>query len=208
MAKDIDDINRQIEQLTTKRDALRVDESKNTDSILAARAYIKERESAPEALKVATEQMNNAGKIAILRSDLHQFAQKKGEFTKTEKRQSDLNNLLVECESDIQQLAKDVTPDIEGLEVVVGSIDSEKAEGVYFNGVNMAALSESELWDLCLQIWKLTGTAVVYIENSSSLGTDAIHRVNWFAEKGGHVFISTMQRGYKELKVSFHKEKE
>lgn len=208
IATEVKEIDRQIEALMLRKQNF-INEDRNTDeSIAAARVYIKEREEAPDALKTATEQMNDAGRITVLRNGLHQFAQKKGEFTKTEKRQEELNTQLVECEKAIQQLAKDVTPDIEGLEVVVGNIDSKKPEGVYFNGVNMSALSESELWDLCLQIWKLTGTAVVYIENSSSLGTDALHRVNWFAEKGGHVFISTMQRGYKELKVSFHKEKE
>ena len=99
------------------------------------------------------------------------------------------------------------TPAIEGLTIETGVGIDAKQPGVYVNGKNMAYLSESELWDFCLQVWKLTGTRIVFIENSTSLGSAAVERVNWFAENGGKVFMSTMNRNYKEMKVSFHLKK-
>lgn len=178
------------------------------ESMAKGAEYIKTLEDAPTKLKESQEAMQNSGKIAIAKKSIEDIDALVHKYKIAEDTQQALNNKLVEYNKLMQNLAKDSTPDIEGLEVVIGNIDSKHPAGVYFKGVNIAALSESELWDLCLQIWKFTGTSVVYIENSTSLGTDAIHRVNWFAKNGGHVFISTMQRGYKELKVSFHKEKE
>lgn len=178
------------------------------ESIVKGEEYVKDLQDAPEKFKAAQESMQNSGNIALARKSLKDQADLVSQYNIAEAHQLALNNQLVEYTGLMQKLAKDSTPDIEGLEVVIGAIDTKRPAGVYFKGVNISALSESELWDLCLQIWKYTGTSVVYIENSTSLGTDAIHRVNWFAQNGGHVFISTMQRGYKELKVSFHKEKQ
>lgn len=204
----IDNINEQIKELQEKLTKAENEKIVISEGISKGEEYVKTLQDAPEKLLQAQADMQNAGKIALLKKALADSTASIAKYSRTETEQANLNNKLVEYEKLMQDLAKECTPDIEGLEVITGNIDSKKPTGVYYKGINMAALSESELWDLCLQIWKFTGTSVVYIENSSSLGTDAINRVNWFAEKGGHVFISTMQRGYKELKVSFHNEKE
>lgn len=204
----VEQIDKEILRLQQEREKQIAGIAETKDKIKLATDYITERQDAPARLLETQEAMQNSGKIELLRKEVADVELARVKFNEAEVEQLSLNNMLVEYNKLMQELAKDVTPEIEGLEVIIGNIDSAKPAGVYYKGVNLSALSESELWDLCLQVWKFTGTSVVYIENSSSLGTDAINRVNWFAQNGGHVFISTMQRGYKELKVSFHKAKE
>jgi hypothetical protein len=205
---DVDRIDAEIARLQKQKEDTLCAINETEEKIKLGQAYVEERKDAPDKLLQSQEVMQTYGRIELLRKEVADVASAMDKFRESEIEQESLNNKLVEYNKLMQELAKEVTPNIEGLEVIVGNIDSIKPAGVYFKGVNIAALSESELWDLCLQVWKFTGTSVVYIENSSSLGTDAINRVNWFAENGGHVFISTMQRGYKDLKISFHKAKE
>lgn len=186
-------------QIQTKKSAIiEIDES-----IRKGKEFEQNLLGAEDNFRKSQEEMQKASNVALVKRSLEDAAVKYDFFTQTEQARETINNFMVEIEAQIKQMAKDCTPDIEGLEVVIGNIDSQKPEGVYLNGVNMAHLSESEQWDLCLQLWKLMGVSVVFIENITSLGSSAIERVNWFAENGGYVFVSCLNRGYKELHVDF-----
>lgn len=144
-----------------------------------------------------------------------------------------LDNKLSELMVQKQKLVKGITPDIVGLEICVPStvdldyertlftatnpaatedeiakhLEGKKAEtreGIYYVGRSVAELSESELWDLWLQLLKISGVRVVFIENITSLGSSAIDRINELAEMGCHVFYTAMERGAQNLKISFH----
>lgn len=99
---------------------------------------------------------------------------------------------------DLQKLTKKYLPDIDGLEMKL--VDGE--EGIYFNGKSMAQLSESELWGLYLQICKIKGIRFVFIENLSSLGSDAAEVINQLSDEGVKIFASLMDRKQKVFKFS------
>ncbi len=205
--KNQEDIQREIERLTMGLTEQKNKEVEADEAIVKARAYIEERKDAPVRLQKVNTDLQNSANIALMRKALWDAAVSAGKYKEKEAKQQELNNTLVDAQTEIAELAKAYTPAIEGLEVEIGNnIDNKRPIGVYYKGTNISYLSESELWDLCLQVWKISGVSVVFIENSSSLGTDAINRVNWFAENGGKVFISTLSRGYRELVVSFHKD--
>ena len=200
---EISEIDRQIEELTAKKTGKAFTIAETDKAIAKGLQFVEERKDAEKEFDVALENMQNASNIALGKKALDDISGKIVEYKKIELRQEELNNNLELYSTQLKELAKQYTPAIEGLEVVVNGIDNTKLEGVYLNGVNMAHLSESECWDLCLQLWKMQGTSVVFIENITSLGSAAIDRVNWFADQGGYVFVSQMQRGYQELKVEF-----
>lgn len=207
--KEIANIDNEISRLNLLKMGIVSSIEVNDKSIKDAGIYIAERVNAPQEMEAARTQLQESGNIALLRKSISDATLKMKAFEQVEVLQETLNNRMTDAEFEIKELAKQYTPAIDGLEVELGnSIDNKRPTGVYYKGVNMAFLSESEAWDLCLQVWRYTGVSVVFIENSSSLGTEAMDRINWFAKNGGNVFMSTMQRNYKELKVSFHKEKE
>lgn len=179
-----------------------------TINIAKANSKKEELKDAPDNYRVANENMQNASTVALVKRDIEQAKNNAVLLGQVLETQLTLNNKMVEIDKIRKEIAKSFTPDIEGMEVEIGgSIDeATRPIGVYLHGVNMSHLSESELWDLCLQVWKVSGTSIVFIENSTSLGTDAINRIKWFADNGGYVFLSTMTRGYKTLKVEFLKE--
>ena len=179
------------------------------DAIVLADAYIKERDNAPQRMEAAQQAFQNFNSVTLLRKGVFDAAELVKTYKTKEEEQKALIAKLDQYEAELRELAQQFTPDIEGLEIELGnSIDNKRQMGVYYKGTNIAFLSESELWDLCLQVWKVSGISVVFIENSTSLGSDAMERINWFAKNGGTVFLSTVQRGYKELKVTFLKEKQ
>lgn len=203
LKEESDDIDRQIEQFMAKKAGKEFTIKETQKSIETATAFLNERANAEEEFTKALNDLQNSSNIAIAKKNLEDVAKKIADYNVVEKRQEELNNNLQEYATQLKELATKYTPAIEGLEIVINGIDDTRSEGVYLNGVNMAHLSESECWDLCLQLWELQGTSVVFIENITSLGSAAIERVNWFAQKGGYVFVSQMQRDYQELKVEF-----
>ncbi len=64
-------------------------------------------------------------------------------------------------------------------------------------------LSESELWEMCTQLWIKLNIRVVLVEDISSLGTGAIEKFNEFIKNGGYVFAAMMNRKQNNLRVSF-----
>jgi hypothetical protein len=86
--------------------------------------------------------------------------------------------------------------------VNLGDLDESK-KGLFLNGINIAALSESERYALCIQIWQHYGTKVVFIENISSLGSHALEIIKLFIKNGGTVFGTQMNRGQQSISVSF-----
>lgn len=144
-----------------------------------------------------------------------------------------INGKIDETQLLIKKMIKSFTPEIDGLEIKVASvIDAEfenqayrathpgctdrdafmhveglktdNVDGLFCNGRSVAEMSESELYSLCIKLWEFMGVRVVFIENITSLGSEAIDVINMFAEKGAYVFYSQMDRKQKDLKINFH----
>ncbi len=108
-----------------------------------------------------------------------------------------------ELRKELLELTHKYLPKIKGLTIKVKtSLDSEE-EGIYFEGMTLAQLSESELWGLFMQIWEAKGVRFIFCENVNSLGSDAISMLNKLAKEGCYIFVSEMDRSSKEMKVTF-----
>lgn len=145
-----------------------------------------------------------------------------------------------EAEATLEQLSKmkadfvkQITPDIEGLELFISSnidvkeeikqykdehpeaskddiekktieLEAKNKEGIYVNGHTLQELSESELLAFCINVWRHKGVRALIIENLSSYGSDAINSINTFAKEGAQVFASLMERGTKSIEIGLY----
>ena len=124
-------------------------------------------------------------------------------------------NKLDALRKEKQKFIKSIVPEIDGFEVCVPGLEDESDEkenseesvvpdqrvGLYFKSASMAELSESELWSFYLKLLHELNIRVVVIENITSLGSGAVDILNYYAETGGYVLASQMNREEKDLKV-------
>lgn len=112
---------------------------------------------------------------------------------------------LDELREKMLKLTNSCLPKVDGLKIKVASgLDKEeKPEGVFYNDKPIHELSESEYTDLWCRIWDAAGVNHLFIENITSLGSDAVATLNQIAKNGGLVFATRMERKQKEMTVLF-----
>lgn len=113
-----------------------------------------------------------------------------------------LTHRLDELAKAKQQLIELFSPKIDGFEVCIPD-EEEKREGLFYKGLSLDKLSESELWEMATQLWEQLNVQMVFVENINSLGTGAVAKFNQFIEQGGYVFATMMNREEKNLKITF-----
>lgn len=116
-----------------------------------------------------------------------------------------LTNRLDELAKAKQQLIELFSPKIERFEVCIPD-EEDKREGLFYKDLSLDKLSESELWEMVLQLWKELNVQMAFVENINSLGTGAVEMFNMFIQQGGYVFATMMNRAEKNLKITFASE--
>lgn len=194
----------EIEELRRKLAQAEHEEKELLDRIEKGEKWIEENKGVTEVYDKAFEAMRQLGDVKMKNQNLTSVADKIKLHTTKEEEAVMLNGKLDEYDKLHKQFVQSFTPNIEGFEVVVPGIDSKKAEGLYYKEKTMIMLSESEIFELYLQLLASQNVKVTIIENITSLGTAAIERINWFAEQmGGYVFYSAMERGKEKLGFQF-----
>lgn len=181
------------------------------DSIAVGEKYLEDNKNAQEEFDAAKKDIENAGEIKLKRQQIDTAEKKLAKFHEQEKEHTRLSALLEECKKLQLELTRSFTPDIEGLEIVTDGMNIDepegkkdtRSEGLYYREKTPLEMSESELWDFCLQLWHHFQVRIVIIENIQDLGTNAIERVNWFAKNGGRVFYTAMERTIKKTQVTY-----
>jgi hypothetical protein len=132
-------------------------------------------------------------RVLEMKKDMDQFAE-----ARTRAEQIKDKNL-----DDLQKLTKKFMPDIKGFELrIPKGMDDDSPEGLFYNGKTLAQLSESELWGLFFEIWEQKQVRFVFVENVSSLGTNAIETLNFLATQGVKVFANSMDRKKDVMKIT------
>lgn len=175
------------------------------DKIKLAEAYLEENKEAENEFNAAQELMLRSGEIKIRKNNIEEAKNKKEKYNTAINEQIRLNKILDEYDLLRKKFIEGFTPKIEGMELVIhDGIDSyTKEEGIYFNNRSISQLSESELWDLFMRFCFYLDIRFLFIENITSLGTQAIHTLNWLVkERGVKVFYTAMVRG-ENLRFTF-----
>ena len=172
--------------------------------IEAGEKWMQENKDPKEELETIIEKMRNSSALKMAAKAIADADRKLSEFNAQIDHRMKLEAALEEYKSLHKQFVQDITPDIEGLELILGNWHPEKAEGIYYLNHSMFELSESQLWQLYFNLCKALGIKVVMLENISSIGTDGVNAIQQFADAGGYVFCTKMDRKNKGITISFH----
>ncbi len=163
--------------------------------------YLDENKDLPEQVQKVETKLEETKEIKRQKENVLSTSKLYETFKNVSAQALTLTNQIDKITADRLAIAKTFTPDIPNFEVVLKTLDNEG--GLFLNGINIAALSESERYSLCLQIWQHFKISVVFIENISSLGSHAMDIVQMFIANGGKVFATQMKRGKNKMSVSF-----
>lgn len=108
---------------------------------------------------------------------------------------------------EMKELQAEILPDIKGVELVMEDTHEDgvpKKEGLYWNGRNVAQMSETEWWDIVLLIWRKYKVKVVVIDNYQSLGSDAVDILQKLSKDGCYILAAEMNRQQKTLQIDYN----
>lgn len=196
--KNIDEeISRLQKRLSEKNKELEV----VTKRIESGEKFLNENKTAAEDYNKIIDQIAEIEKLEIHKNNYDALQLMIDNRDRKAKDVTELTKKYEDGLKAVEEFTKSFTPEIKGLEIKIGD-----EPAVIWNGRNIYELSESELWELALQIWDKFSVSVVFIENIGSLGTNAIERLQWFNQNGGYVFASQMNREEKNLKITINTE--
>lgn len=169
--------------------------------------WIEDNKNVVVEFEKANREWVNLSKTMADQSQWKEVLKKEKELQSGEDLVISVNALIDTLRSDLRELTAAYLPKIKGLEIRIKSmsIDNENEdEGIYYQGKSLAQLSESELSELFLLIWKAKKVCFVFIENISSYGSGFVKVLNDLVKAGDiQVFASEMDRKKKEMEISF-----
>ena len=163
--------------------------------------FVDEGKAVIEKIDAAKLELDNTKELKSVKTSIEATLKMYDTYKARFDEANSLTNQLDELNEQKLALAKQFTPDIEGFEVELGNLDREK--GLYLNGINISVLSESERYGLCIKIWEHFKIKVVFIENITSLGSNAMDIIKMFIANGGKVFATRMKRLQDKISVTF-----
>lgn len=192
-----------IKELEEKLEAAKKEAAELNQRIVKGKTWIEENKSVKKEYEVAEKEwLNTAQKLADYTAWKDILAKEKQYNERLDESQT-LDAEIDQLRTDLLELTQKYLPKIKGLTIKVKtSLDSEE-EGIYYEGLTLAQLSESQLWELFMQIWEAKGVQFVFLENINSLGSDAIEQLNKLAKAGTYIFASEMDRTSNEMQVTF-----
>lgn len=203
---DLTEINNQIENLKKQLAAAEQRKAEHEERISKGKKWIEDNATVYEEFEQANKDLLDFNNVADLRRTLKDVDALVSEYNTLTDEQVLLDSEVEERRTELKEFIAEISPKIDGLEIVVASgIDNDKEEGIYYQGRTMLELSESELWQFFVQLCTSMGIYFVFIENSQSLGSQAVNIINMLSQqKGVTVFFTTMVRGQNKISIHMH----
>lgn len=177
------------------------------DRVEDGKKYIAASNGITKEFDAANQAFMNINKLLVKQSQWKEVVQKKKELDEADDLRIQSESNVDKLRNELLELASAYLPTIPGLENRVkglGIDDGDDDEGIFFQGKSLAQLSESELWDLFLQIWEEKDVHFVYAENINALGSQATATLNRLVkEKKAQVFASEVDRSKDTMEISF-----
>lgn len=195
----------EIEELEKRIQLLRDHVAYETEKVNKSKEFLEENKGVDGEYDAALKEVTTINQYVINRNRWQEIQRKKKEMDEFETFIQQYDIRKDQLRNDLKNLVTDILPPVEGLEVVTEDPIDGRGQGVYYKGFTLAQLSESELWELYLQICLSQDIKCVFIENIQDLGTEAINTINYLAKRGVNIFATEMRR--KELnRITFHAE--
>jgi hypothetical protein len=166
----------------------------------------KQFENVATELQAIQDELGNVGKLQIMKNNIEANALKLKAYNAAATQSVLLTSKIDNYDALRQEMIKQFTPAIEGLEVIPAGLDPQRLEGIYYKGHAPAEWSTSEGYGFWLKAMQAQKLKVAILEDVNILGTDAVECINYFAKEGGVVFLSCTQRGVDSLTVEFLRE--
>lgn len=165
--------------------------------------YIAEHAMIVTEYEEAEQEYMNISQVLVEQNQWKETQKLKAELDEAEDLVQQADAKKDKIKTDLLKVTKKYLPEIDELEIKIATGLDDEEEGIYYQKKTMAQLSESELWALFFKIWEQKDVRFVFIENISSLGTDAVGVVNMLAEHGVKIFATMMDRKKESMKISF-----
>jgi hypothetical protein len=227
---DIEELSRQLETATEDKETLRqmellvvskkekikaVDEMilklereriQLKESIDNHTTYITEHAEVPaEYERINTRYKSAATDLANF-NKWQEIKQKKSDRDQFETLSQQADAKEKELKKEMKELQAEILPDIKNVELVMEDTHEDGKmvkEGLYWEGRNVAQLSESEWFAIVLQIWRKYKVRIVVIDNFQSLGTKAVEIIEKLIKDGAYVLAAEMKRGTQTLEIEY-----
>lgn len=190
-------LQKELQELKDKVKAKQKEVTENDEKITIAEDYLKLNKDAVTNYDIVFKSFQDVERYVTDRNKWLQIKTEKKEMDAFSDSVIKLDAQKLDLRAKILATSKQGMPNIEGLEVITSKDIDGRPVGVYLHGLNVAQLSESELWGLFLQIWHTQGVKYVFIENITSLGSRAVEILNGLAKANVKIFATKMARGRK-----------
>lgn len=192
-------IEEQMEQLQLQLDAA-------NSAILKGEQFIKDNDKVKTKYDEVKLKYDNAALDATNYNKWQEIKKKKGERDEFETLSQQADAKEKEILQQQKDLQAELLPDIKGVELVTEDTTEDgvtKKEGLYWNGVNAAQMSETEFWNVVLLIWRKYKVRVIVIDNYQSLGSGAVDILEKLVKDGCYILAAEMDRKTKTLEIEY-----
>lgn len=193
-------VERLKEELAAAENELKTTRSRIEEGnkfIASSNGIVKEYEAANEAWL-------NIGKTLAEQSEWKTVLKKEKELIEMQEASTTADGTIDRLRLELLKITKTYLPEIKGLEIRLKTGLDDEDEGIFYNGMSFAQLSESALWDLFLEIWAEKDVQFIFCENINTLGSEAVKTLNRLVkENKAQVFASEMERSKKEIEITF-----
>lgn len=194
-----------IKELEERLDAERKNNAALRQRVDTGKKYIKENSGVEKEYEVANDSWLNISKEMAEYEKWKSVIAKEKELFEREDAAQGATGQLDSLRDQLLKLTKQCLPKVDGLTIkVAAGLDKEgQQEGIFYTEQPIHELSESEYTAMWCKIWDAAGVSHVFIENISSLGTDAVNVLNTIAKNGGMVFATKMDRKTDDISIAF-----
>lgn len=171
------------------------------EKINLAKNYIQENEKFVARHEAVQKKIQEASEFKMKKQAFEQMKHNKQQMDHFADESIRLTHILDACDQWKKEFVKTFTPNIEELEICIPD-EKDPREGLFYRGKASNQWCESEAWEVASLIWEQLGIRIIFVENVSSLGSGAVEKLNHFANNGGYIFGSLMNRQEKNLKIT------
>lgn len=196
-----------VAELQKQLKAALEEEKKAVDVVDKGKKWLSDNKNIPtEFAKADKDWMNLSTKLKE-QDKWNDILQKEKALREYEAATVRATSQLIDLESEMMKLTASYLPKIPGLKLKFKpSIDKDKEEvGLFYNGMTMAQLNESEFAKLWARVFVEKNISFLFVENLNSYGSGAVSVLNELAKEDGVlVFGTRMDRKKKSLEIVFN----
>lgn len=199
-------IENEIEALKKELAAKELELVEHDKTIEVGDKYLKDNVADKKEYDVIKKKYDTAAEDVVAFNKWQEIKKKKTERDEFETISQKADATEKEILQQQKELQAEILPDIKGVEMYTEDTHEDgviKKEGLYWNGMNVAQMSESQWWSVVLLIWRKYKVKVIVIDNMQSLGSGAVEILEKLVKDGCYILAAEMDRKTKTLSIEY-----